>query len=217
MTVSGATTANILDKPQRIGLPFYGRTFAPQIQGIPEDCDIVTITAGGNDLGYSLNTIRNALTGWLQALSPITSPLGYILSSNIPKGTEQEVAQVTEGLVKVVEAARKRAPKARIILVDYLTMFGPEAVMHPVSNPLSPEQIAALRALGKKLDEAFAEAARRTGAELVKASALSENHGVSSAEPWVYDLDGYASKSPYHPNAAGMQAIADELYRVIMQ
>jgi len=185
------------------------------VEGIPEDSDIVTITAGGNDLGYSLHTVRNAFTGWLQALSPITSPLGYILSSNIPAGSDQDVAQATEGLIKIVEAAKSRAPQARIILVDYLTIFGAETVMHPIRNPLSPEQIEALRALAKKLDGAFSEAARRTGADLVKASTLSEIHGIGSAEPWVSDFDGY--RAPYHPNAVGMQAIADELYRVITQ
>lgn len=49
LTVSGATTATILDRPQRT---VRGCWFPPQADGIPADADLGTITAGGNDLGY---------------------------------------------------------------------------------------------------------------------------------------------------------------------
>ncbi|OZC95446.1 hypothetical protein CH275_27110 [Rhodococcus sp. 06-235-1A] len=47
-TVSGATTATILDKKQRVSTT----RFAPQIDAVRTSTDLVTITAGGNDLGY---------------------------------------------------------------------------------------------------------------------------------------------------------------------
>jgi hypothetical protein len=47
LTVSGATTANILDQPQ---LTEGGLSYAPQVSGLPPGADLVTITAGGNDL-----------------------------------------------------------------------------------------------------------------------------------------------------------------------
>ena len=47
LTVSGATTDNILSIPQVTGLnPLNRFTFPPQIEGLPEDADLVTITAG---------------------------------------------------------------------------------------------------------------------------------------------------------------------------
>ncbi len=47
-TVSGATTETVLRARQRVGL----RTFPPQIELVTADADLVTVTAGGNDLGY---------------------------------------------------------------------------------------------------------------------------------------------------------------------
>jgi len=48
LTISGATLKTIGEDPQTA----IGETFAPQIEGLGEDVDVVTITAGGNDLGY---------------------------------------------------------------------------------------------------------------------------------------------------------------------
>lgn len=51
LTVSGATTANVLHEPQ-VPYPhrwWHGRAtpFPPQIEGVPADADLVTITIGG--------------------------------------------------------------------------------------------------------------------------------------------------------------------------
>ena len=60
-TVSGATTATILDQPQRV----TRRVFAPQIASVHAATDLVTVTAGGNDLGYLGGVLLTALLGQL--------------------------------------------------------------------------------------------------------------------------------------------------------
>ncbi|MGW5195651.1 hypothetical protein ACWEOO_40785, partial [Kribbella sp. NPDC004138] len=52
-----------------------------------------------------------------------------------------------------------------------------------------------------------------TGVDLVAASAASRDHAIGSTEPWTTSftmlpptLGGFV---PYHPNAAGMQAVAE--------
>jgi hypothetical protein len=47
-TVSGATTATILDEPHRV----RRRVFPPQIESVHGVTELVTVTVGGNDLGY---------------------------------------------------------------------------------------------------------------------------------------------------------------------
>jgi hypothetical protein len=58
------------------------------------------------------------------------------------------------------------------------------------------------------LAKAFATAAEKTGADLIAASAASLDHAVGSATPWT---TGYrlGRGAPYHPNEAGMTAVAD--------
>ena len=50
LTVSGATTTNIIDTPQQTAA---GGMYPPQVDGVPADADVVTITAGGNDLQFA--------------------------------------------------------------------------------------------------------------------------------------------------------------------
>jgi lysophospholipase L1-like esterase len=47
LTVSGATTATIVER-----FRVLIRKLPPQLVGLPRDADLVTITAGGNDLRY---------------------------------------------------------------------------------------------------------------------------------------------------------------------
>lgn len=52
LTVSGATLLNVLDTPQGML-----KSFRPQVDGVTSDADIVTITAGGNDMGYTVDVL----------------------------------------------------------------------------------------------------------------------------------------------------------------
>jgi lysophospholipase L1-like esterase len=115
LTVSGATTATLLERPQRT---LRGKRFPPQVDGIPADADLVTVTAGGNDLGYVGGMMRAALAGRLRARL-LTRPIGGLVGRNaVPAATDADVERATSGLARVVEAARTRAPGARAVLVD---------------------------------------------------------------------------------------------------
>lgn len=59
LTVSGATTATILHTPQ---VTMTGAQFPPQVDGLPADADLVTVTAGGNDLQFASSMLFER--GW---------------------------------------------------------------------------------------------------------------------------------------------------------
>jgi hypothetical protein len=109
-TVSGATTSTILEKPQWKAW----RRFSPQMDGIPVDADLITVTAGGNDLRYAGAMLFAALAGWLRA-RPATRPIGKSISGKAaPAAMDADVARVASGLERVVErlgvALRGRMP-----------------------------------------------------------------------------------------------------------
>ena len=62
LSVSGATTPTILDTEQRV----LWHRFAPQVDGVPTDADLVTITAGGNDLNYVGSLMKAGYAGWFR-------------------------------------------------------------------------------------------------------------------------------------------------------
>ena len=188
LTVSGATTATILDRPQRVR-PW--RSVPPQ-------------------LGYIGGMMKAALTGRLDDHRP-TAPLARLLRRNLLQPvTDQQVEAAADGLVRIVEETRRRAPKARVILVDYLTVLGPET--HRTAQvPFTDSEIATLRKTGERVIEAFATAAGRTGADLVEVSVPSRDHALGSADPWMNGFHLSMRPTPFHPNAAGMRAVADAI------
>jgi lysophospholipase L1-like esterase len=209
LTVSGATTDNIIDTPQRLG----SRVFPPQVHGLPADADLVTITAGGNDLNYAGSMIRFGLAGRFSG-SLLTRPLGALIGrGRVPRPEAADLDRAARGLVRIVEAARGRAAGARVLLVDYVTVIGP-ATVPGREVPLGSATLDALRRLGDGVAEVFADAAERSGAELVRVSEASREHALSSAQPWVSGLPARLAMTAgaFHPNAAGMQGIADTIF-----
>lgn len=243
LTVSGATTETILDAPQTA---WNGLRIPPQIGGLPADAELVTLTAGGNDLGFIGATMSAAaraagpdseVAALLAAMAggpasgaaeggaadgtdgPFAS--GDVAASRgsdtapalppVPVPTDDDVERTVAGLARVVDAVRDRAPRARILLVDYLSLLGPATT--PEAAALGADDLDALRTVQTTLESAFALAAERSGTERVAVSALSREHALGSAEPWVTGLvptrRGLAGS--YHPNAVGMRAVAHAL------
>lgn len=205
LTVSGATTRTVVDTRQRV----LWRTFPPQLPQVPSGVDLVTVTAGGNDLRYLGSMV---LLGHADLLSRhrLTRPLGVRMArGGVPRVSAVDVDRASQGLVDIVTGVRARAPGARVLLVDYLTILGPQT---PYSRqaPFDATTRDAIRALGAAVVDAFAVAARRSGAELVAMGERSGAHVVGSAEPWVQGFTP-GSAGAFHPNAAGMSAVAEAI------
>ncbi|WP_433158943.1 SGNH/GDSL hydrolase family protein [Kribbella sp. CA-247076] len=212
VTYSGATTANLLDTPQDDA--------PPQLDAVAPDTVLVTITAGGNDLEYVGTFVRGSL---LNTLAKPATLLGRRVANRIRARVsylkdDAAYEAVTASLVTVVERVRERAPEARVVLVDYLTLVGP-ATRPRLDVPLNEEQLPSVAMMADGLAAAFAKAAATTGADLVTSSAASREHAIGSAEPWT---TGFSLRPPvlggvvpYHPTAAGMRAVADLIVRTL--
>lgn len=210
LTVSGATTATILDEPQTT---MNGKVYAPQIEGVPRNADVVTVTAGGNDLNYTGSMLFAAF----QRLDP-AHPTSRYLAARFPDGLQEPSAELVgtaeSGLVRIVEGVSARAEDARIVLVDYLTVIGAGTSGGAWFDDAERDLFLRMRTA---LEGAYERAAEKTGVELLRVSELSRDHGLDSAEPWVRGLltDPASSGGSFHPNAPGMERVADELVRLL--
>lgn len=214
LSASGATLLNVLNEPQECLLG----TLPPQLEGLPADADIVTLTAGGNDLGYSAGMIGEAARVVVRdegVLGVVLGGLGLSADGN-GGGVAGAVGgeEVEERFVHVIDAVRAKAPGARVFLVEYLAVFGEETGVGEM-QPLGGERVDAYRALAEVLKRAYAGAARRReGVVVVPVAEVSESHAVGSREPWVVGfMEGMllSGGAPYHPNAAGHEAVAEVL------
>ena len=208
LTVSGATTATILDVPQQSPT---GAEFPPQIAGLPADAELVTITAGGEDLGFTGAMLAAAWTA-RDPESPVATMLRQAVPDGPPEPTPETIEGAADGLARIVSGARRRAPNARIVLVDHLAVVGANTATSD-AVPIGAEGLAAIARIQDALRQATGIAAVRSGAELFAASAMSGGHALGDAEPWVLGFipDPLRTAASFHPNAAGMAAIAEGL------
>ena len=212
LTVSGATTTNILSTPQ---VMMTGTVFAPQIDGLPADADLVTITAGGNDL-QSIGSMLFAAWSKHDPGGPSARMLGPEFAGGNPAVTDHDIELTAEGLAATVAAVRERAHQARVALIDYLTVVTEQT---PTGNGgvFTDEELPILLRTQAALGQAYRIAADLSGAELLAVSTISTDHGLGSDDPWVFGFQPVMATTAgsFHPNEAGMQAIADEMSRLI--
>jgi lysophospholipase L1-like esterase len=197
VTYSGATTATVLRERQH-GAP-------PQVDALDGSEHLVTVTIGGNDVGYVPLLFAATAPPLLRALPVIGDALRELLD---PAARERALADVGASLREVGHTVRTRAPKARIMFVDYLTLLPPVGTPAP---PL-PDAVAQLgRHVADRLAAITAEAARDTGCEVVPAAQASRDHHAWSADPWTVGAGSLLPwrPKPFHPNAEGMRAVAD--------
>jgi GDSL-like Lipase/Acylhydrolase family len=203
VTFSGATTAHVLADRQR-GAP-------PQIAALDGSETLVTVTIGGNDVGYIPLLMAASLPRAARRIPLLGARIGELLE---PEARDRALADVFDALCAVGTAVRRRAPHARVFFVDYLTVLPPAGAPAP---PLSAADADLGRHVAGTLERLTAEAAAATGCEVVGAAAASRQHHAWSAEPWTVKptrtgvpLPGRSA--PLHPNAAGMCAVAELIW-----
>lgn len=187
-TCSGSTAEQILSVGQE-GIP-------PQINAVKSDTDLVTITVGGNDLGYAGDMMQVAgLLGGLKG--PLTS------------AESRPYARLEATIISVLKEIRRRAPKARIVVATYPDVVPEKGTCDKLDMNLHQAQI--FRAIAERLAATTREAASAVeGTILVDMSKLSKGHDACSSLPWTtgaYPETGF----PYHPTSLGAQAVASEI------
>jgi lysophospholipase L1-like esterase len=197
VTYSGATTANVLRERRRGA--------RPQIDALDGSEDLVTVTIGGNDVGYVPLLFAASLPSVLRALPVLGVRLRELQD---PAARDVALSQVGASLREVGQVLRGRSPRARIMFVDYLTLLPPPGTQAP---PLAGDIADLGRHVAQRLAEQTAEAAQATGCEVIDAADASRDHHPWSADPWTFGAGSLLPwrPKPFHPNAAGMRGVAD--------
>ena len=193
MSCGGAVTPNVV----RGGQFFQG----PQVRAITPETRLVTITVGGNDIGY---------VGDLSLLAARRSDgvFGWLVRSfwKGPKTEGQrDYAGLRRDLLATLAAVHARAPEAVVVVATYPTLLPASGTCSTIA--MTAAEAAGMREVGDRLAEVTRSAAREGGAVLVDMHALGAGHDACSAEPWTKGWVG-AKGAPFHPNADGAEATA---------
>lgn len=185
LSISGATLTTIWKQSQTAG----GTTFPPQLDGVPEDSDLVLILGGGNDVNYNG---------------------GLIADSN----TTGDFAALQTRFADVLDAIHTKAPSAHVIGVTYLTVLGGDVIPVPEEGAnvkFNASRVAYHQGVAEKLRQATLGAfeGREAWSEVLDVVDPSWSHALGSSDPW---MNGGDTDPKYHPLAEGHVAIADMLY-----
>ncbi|HEX4091115.1 MAG TPA: SGNH/GDSL hydrolase family protein [Trebonia sp.] len=181
-------------------------TNQPQLSALAPDDSLVTLTLGGDDLGF-MNVLEECME--LSFTDPWGSPCQAHYASG---GTDQLAALVkAEGprMAVVLADIAARAPQARIVLVGYPDLFPLSGGCWP-AVPITDGDIAYLRGIEVRLNATLAADARAAGATFVNTYAPTIGHDFCQPER-IRDVEGLLPGSwayPFHPNARGQAVIA---------
>jgi lysophospholipase L1-like esterase len=179
----------------------------PQFDALGADTRLVTLTIGGNDIGFS--SIAEDCLDTTPANSGHPCMDKYVVD-----GVDEVSARIAETGPKVgavIDGIRARAPEAIVLVVNYPAIFphtGSTGCWPQI--PVADGDVVWLRSKQVELNAMLAEQAAARGATLIDAYAASAGH--DACQPplirWVEPAIPASPAAPVHPNLIGMQAMA---------
>jgi lysophospholipase L1-like esterase len=201
-TCAGATTEHVLHGGQYFQ--------SAQLDAVTAQTRLATITIGGNDIFYLGNLTALSCGPNPSTLESIT---GLCRQTGEP-AVAQGFARLARNLRTISSEVHRKAPRARLVFVTYFTVLPDSGSCARV--PLSGTDAARMRAVATRLAAMTRQAAAASGAEVVDIAALSRGHDICAADPWLNGRHPPALlMAPLHPNAEGMQAVADAIDRAL--
>jgi lysophospholipase L1-like esterase len=203
LACSGAVIDN-LTSTSRNGEP-------PQISRISPTASLVTVTIGGNDVGFADILAICVL--------PSTSPCEDQYSQDDDNNLDARIEGLEPRLVAAYTAIRAQAPDASVIAVTYPNLFAPGSEGPSQSQCLGigflwDDDVAWLIDETYHLDNVIDEAATAAGIQVLDERYAFSGHELCTADPWVNSLTDQPFSDideAFHPNAAGQAALAASL------
>ena len=177
----------------------------PQFASLSADTVAVTLTIGGNDIGFS----GIAETCFSPTPRP-DSPCKDHYTAGGQDEISRRIAEAGPKVDAVLDGIAARSPQATVFVVNYSALFPHEGPGCYPQMPVADGDVPYLRAKQEELNAMLADQAGANGARLVDVYAASAGHDAC-APPLVRWVEPYApanAAAPLHPNLIGMDAMA---------
>ncbi len=183
----------------------------PQFNSLAADTTVVSLTIGGNDIGFS-GIAQSCIT-----FNPFSSPCRNRYIVNGVDTISQRINATSPLVDAVLDGIRARSPAARVFVVNYPAIFPETGSGCWPQMPISFSDAPYLRAKQRELNQMLANQAAANGARLVGWYQASIGHDAckSSSTRWVEPLVPGNAAAPIHPNRAGMQGAANVLVSAV--
>lgn len=172
---SGAKTSNLL---------------STQIQAVTSTTTLVTMTIGGNDIGFANLIYQCTLTDCSAALDTTRANLETTLGASLDR---------------VYTSVRARAAfGAKIIVLGYPRVFSSVGCFGTFG--ISSTERTKANELADALDQVIAAHAAADGVTYRSAIGAFTGHAVCSSSSWLNGLNLFNTGESYHPNRSGHSA-----------
>ncbi|HKB50837.1 MAG TPA: SGNH/GDSL hydrolase family protein [Solirubrobacterales bacterium] len=202
---SGAKTADMTN-PQQTEL----ETNPPQFNSLDAETTRVSLTIGGNDIGFS-EIALSCVT-----VNPFSTPCKDKYDSGGKDQIAERIAATAPKVAAVLQGIHSRSPAARVFVVNYAAIFPETGFGCWPQMPIGFGDVPYLRSKEKELNAMLATQAASNGATLVNWYQASIGHDACKGPltRWVEPVVPTNPAAPIHPNLAGMQGAANILAAV---
>ena len=178
----------------------------PQFDSLTADTTAVTLTIGGNDIGFS-SIAQNCFV-----TQPTNgSPCKDRYTAGGTDQISQRIADTAPKVAAVLQGIRSRSPQSTTYVVNYSAILPHHGPGCYPQMPLAKGDVPYLRAKEEELNAMLATQAAANGAKLVDVYAASVGRDACALPGvrWVEPVVPVNAAAPIHPNLLGMKAMAD--------
>jgi hypothetical protein len=182
----------------------------PQFNGLKSTTEIVSLTIGGNDIGFT-EILESCIT-----YNPFSTPCKDKYDPGGHDQLAERIANAAPKVAAVLQGIHSRSPNARVFVVNYPDILPSGSGCWP-TVPLAFGDVPYLHATEERLNSVLATQASLNGATIVNWYSASIGHDSckGSSTRWVEPLIPGELSAPVHPNKAGMVGAATVLEAAI--
>lgn len=227
LACGGATTLNVMPSPP--GKPQAGTGQPTQLQamGASPNTQLVTVTIGGNDAGFSSTLIKCALGNLLLQLGG--SPAGCTASTNFTNAVQTRISNLyndsaacsnysSNPLCATFQAIEQQAPNASVIAAGYPALFPTQSAQQNCSvlkYLFAPADQTFFNGMAGLMDSVESDAAQYAGVNYVSVLQGFNGHAPCTPQPWLNALTFPSGGNSFHPNVTGQQQYAQAIENYI--
>lgn len=196
LACSGAVIANITTTGQHSGM-------LPQLQRVPRNASIVTLTVGGNDAGFgpiltACAALQDCLNGQVDTFAAKITGLRTQLTElyrSVIRRTRDGIGNHAEVLVLAYPQIFP-VPDSRVTCLSTLLQLGYDG-----------EEFLDFRYLTSLLNQTIHRAAQDAGVRFVDTEYAFDGHDICSDQPWANAVVANHTEYSFHPNVLGQQRL----------
>jgi lysophospholipase L1-like esterase len=161
-----------------------------QLWPLTSGTDLVTLTIGGNDVGFASTVISCTLSSDSACAATVASAM-ELLDTEIPAKLDATYADI-----------RRKAPNARVVVLGYPILFDTRSAACGIGGMSIPKRTAINKGAAE-LNQVIAARARAAGFTWSDVTDEFAGHGICAPTPWLNGLTVIPATNSFHPNGSG--------------